>query len=1649
MRATSGTARDPDPRDPREPGRSRADGSRPRAPLPDDRALADRCSRLVRFLRELALARTPCVREIERYPTVLWLADLPQHAEVDLGAGPGRTVLRLAPPRADPPPRLPAELAGWVSLTDRDDSRLAAPPLRGHGPRPPSPDPALPPDGEPRAPASAGPDDVPGVPAGPDAPDVLVERDAPDVPASSVPLVVRAYEEWLPAWLEWAEEDRGRAAHRRCYEALHTAHQRLAQEGDRLELVLATGLLSLRTAEGDRIRHPLLTTRAHLDVERADGTIALRLPEDALTCLEDAALLQGSRGYRAGGARAVHERLRSRGTEPLGPGTGRLLAAWLRAALDSPRGYHDRWEPTGRVTTRPVIDLAPAVLLRSRGRGALVEHYDAMLRSLALPGSLPTGMRRLVEPLEPAGPAVQGARQGAGRRARHEGATADRPGPDPLFCLPTNAEQARILQCLHRDSGVVVEGPPGTGKTHTIANLVGALLAQGQRVLVTSQKAQALRVLHEMLPERMRRLCVSLTDTTRHGSPQLAGSVAAMAAERSIHHAPTRAAQIRRVEAARHRALRRRSLLREQLRALRESQTYEHPPVADGYGGTLRRIAERLARRREEDGWLSDLDRTGPPTGAGLPAGERPPAPAGVGDHPPLTVDQALELLDLLREGPQGPGPSGGAGPDGPGERRTGPDRGPALPPPAELEALLAEERRRVAEADACEPPAGAGLRALAPPDLRDLLSALQELDDAVARLPRDPAEWRARAVRDAVGGLDTALWDMLQRHARGVDEAVEALDRVGLHVVELPGDAGPAGGGGDDPLTLQRHALRLVSGSAGRLRRPVPSPATRAARRAVGRCRVDGARVTTPEQVRTLLHHLRAEILAAGLAHRWAQVRAPVPAGWPVQRRVALLADLADQLGGIGRVRRAARGLDELLRDRRVRGIRAGDLLLGDGPEAGGPPDPRATAAGPAGAQVAVGRLAGLQVAVGRRLAAHRATGAVDDLEEDLRRRASGPGADPAVAAAAGAVRDRDGRAYRRLHAEHCDRRRARDRAGRRAHLLGLLEAGHPALAGALRARPADPAWTSRLSRLPRAWAWARAREFFESQREEGLEESLERELGVVDGEIDRLTTELACERAWQHCLERMTARQVAALRSCLAALDARGKGRGRHAARFAAAARDAMHEARGAVPAWIMPLPDVLSTVPAARDSFDVVIVDEASQAGVENLFLLWMAPKVIVVGDDRQCTPSEVALGALDPILSRLDELLGDLPGWLRVAFTPRSSLFSVLRTRFGQVVRLREHFRCMPEIIEWSNRMFYRDEPLVPLRGFGTARLEPLRTVHVPGAYTEGGRSSLRNQVEAEALVEQVLACSRDPAYEGLSFGVIVLQGTAQADLIRNALLRRLPRAEQDGRRLRVGTPPDFQGDERHVVFLSMVIAPGTRTTSLTRLEYQRRFNVAATRARDQVWLFHSVTVDSLSPADLRHSYLSYLLTRPGAGPGPAGPAVLPDVPCEPFDSLFEQRVYLDVVARGYHVVPQVESNGRRIDLVVTGELGRLAVECDGDTWHSTPEQLGADLVRERQLRRAGWEIWRVRASEYAFDPRAALLPLWKLLDRMRIHPYRPGPDPDPAGPRWPGDGSVPRELRAGPSGWSPPSLSTTDGPDDGASGPEPPTGGSGS
>lgn len=209
----------------------------------------------------------------------------------------------------------------------------------------------------------------------------------------------------------------------------------------------------------------------------------------------------------------------------------------------------------------------------------------------------------------------------------------------------------------------------------------------------------------------------------------------------------------------------------------------------------------------------------------------------------------------------------------------------------------------------------------------------------------------------------------------------------------------------------------------------------------------------------------------------------------------------------------------------------------------------------------------------------------------------------------------------------------------------------------------------------------------------------------------------------------------------------------------------------------------------------------------------------------------------------------------------------------------------------------------------------------------------------------------------------------------------------------------------------MIFLSLVDAPqdGQPCRMIRDADTQRRFNVAVSRARDQLWLFHSATVNDLRPDCLRYRLLEYCLNPAVHQPDEIGETTLIDlrrmacnssirqskkkgekVPGTPFDSWFEVDVFFKILDRGYRVLPQFPVNTRHIDLVIEGLRGRLAVECDGDEYHGM-EQWEEDQIRQRELERVGWAFWTVRGSDFYREPDAALIELWETLEGLKITP----------------------------------------------------------
>jgi len=528
-------------------------------------------------------------------------------------------------------------------------------------------------------------------------------------------------------------------------------------------------------------------------------------------------------------------------------------------------------------------------------------------------------------------------------------------------------------------------------------------------------------------------------------------------------------------------------------------------------------------------------------------------------------------------------------------------------------------------------------------------------------------------------------------------------------------------------------------------------------------------------------------------------------------------------------------------------------------------------------------------------------------------------------------AVRVRDRDQYSAAHARLVRLYEVRAMTADRSALTNKIREAAPDLADGVLADPAETAWDDRIPNLPSAWDWARTGAWILEQETTDTN-VLQAQVGAIETRLRRAIEVLAATRAWDHAVSptRLTGQSRADLTQYAQLVRRLGKGTGKYAISRRGEIRAAMDRCRPAVPVWIMPIYRIAEQLRVTQNMFDVVIVDEASQAGLEATFLQYLAPKIVVIGDDKQVSPT--AVGVDQQKLRDLANLYLPDDRYKASWQDPKRSLFDEANMRFGSKLTLIEHRRCVPEIIGFSNRIAYEPDNirLIPVRQYGADRLEPIKAIHVIDGYEKGGSGNKINPAEVDAIVAQLEKCLADPRYDGLTFGVISLLGQAQARRIQEALLQRIPIEEWNARDLRCGDAADFQGSERDVVFLSMVSAPepGQRMGALTTEMYMQRYNVAASRAKDQLWLIHSIGLDQLANSqDMRHHLLDYcygVINRTRIEQEGACPSTVPDdVRAEPFDSLFEQRVYNRVVDRGFIVIPQYPANGYKLDLVVVG------------------------------------------------------------------------------------------------------------------------------
>ena len=468
---------------------------------------------------------------------------------------------------------------------------------------------------------------------------------------------------------------------------------------------------------------------------------------------------------------------------------------------------------------------------------------------------------------------------------------------------------------------------------------------------------------------------------------------------------------------------------------------------------------------------------------------------------------------------------------------------------------------------------------------------------------------------------------------------------------------------------------------------------------------------------------------------------------------------------------------------------------------------------------------------------------------------------------------------------------------------------------------------------------------------------------------------------------------------------------------------------------PVFLMSPLSVAQFLAPGSITFDLLLIDEASQVRPEDaLGAIARARQIVVVGDRKQLPPTAFFDRKMNADGADEDQ---DEEGSQRAAafLTDIESIHQLCEARGLPAPQLRWHYRSRhPSLIAVSNAEFYGDDLFMPPSPSRGREAEGLTLTRVQGSYDRGGKRT--NQIEAEAVIAAVRKHARETP--GQSLGVVTFSAAQKAlldDLIE-AARRDDPALEAFSRRsgheeFFVKNFENVQGDERDVIFVSIGYGPRMAGSHLDNMgfgpvsapEGERRLNVLFTRAKWHCRIFVSFgweDIDLTGPrndgARILQRFLRFATTGVLDQPIQSG-----DDP----DSPFEVSVANAIREMGYVVDLQVGSAKFRIDLAVHDpeHPGRylLAVECDGASYHSAQWARERDRLRQEVLEGLGWRFHRIWSTDWFRAPQQAKAKLLTAITRARVDvPRQPSngspPPPLPA----PLPASHPKEVRSDPA-----------------------------
>lgn len=398
---------------------------------------------------------------------------------------------------------------------------------------------------------------------------------------------------------------------------------------------------------------------------------------------------------------------------------------------------------------------------------------------------------------------------------------------------------------------------------------------------------------------------------------------------------------------------------------------------------------------------------------------------------------------------------------------------------------------------------------------------------------------------------------------------------------------------------------------------------------------------------------------------------------------------------------------------------------------------------------------------------------------------------------------------------------------------------------------------------------------------------------------------------------------------------------------------------------PVWSTTNQSANAVLPTYPGIFDLVVIDEAGQCNIPSILpLLYRAKRAIIIGDPQQFRHITTIKPDRELLIANACGIAGFSGDW---SFTSRSA-FDRAFSSTQKVAFLKQHYRCHPDIIEFSNHAFYEGKliaqtALLKYRKFLPIRENGLVWEHTPGETVRAARGAWN-----PAKVDKV-AATFDRwvgqglfSEQGLTYGIISPYRKQVEEMQKR--ISSFSWFQSVASRFIIGTAHSFQGSECDVLIYSPVVSANMDGYLLKFAATQKDLiNVTVTRAKSLLYIVGDVNACQSAADTPLHQLATYAGQLHARMKFPMSEA----------EKLMARM--LEDIALNF--IPQYPLGPYRLDFMFTTPSGeKYDLEVDGDQ-HWSSEGVRHDERRDAYVEGKGFKVLRITARD-VFHRREAIL-----------------------------------------------------------------------